>query len=62
LCSSGLFLRTIDGKYYFKEKEALDFIIQVTEKVITKKLTKEKKEKSNCNKTKNKKKKYFIIK
>ena len=33
----------MDNKFYFKEKEALDYIINVTEKVLTKKLEKEKK-------------------
>lgn len=40
LCSSGLFIQTEDNKYYFKEKEALNYIIKVTEKVLTKKLEK----------------------
>lgn len=37
LKSSGLFFKTVDGKFYFKEKESLDYIIKVTEKVLTKK-------------------------
>jgi hypothetical protein len=44
LSSSGIFIKTVDGKFYFKEKEALDYIIKVTEKVLTKKLEKGKKE------------------
>lgn len=44
LCSSGLFIQTDDNKYYFKEKEALNYIIKVTEKVLTKKLEKNIKE------------------
>jgi hypothetical protein len=60
LSSSGIFIKTVDGKFYFKEKESLDYIIKVTEKVITKKLEREKKEvksstKSTSGKNKNKK-------
>lgn len=40
LCSSGFFFQTEDNKYYFKEKEGLNYIIKVTEKVLTKKLEK----------------------
>ncbi len=40
LCSSGLFFPTEDNRYFFKEKEALNYIIKVTEKVLTKKLEK----------------------
>jgi hypothetical protein len=47
LTSSGIFFKTIDGKFYFKEKEAFDYIIKVTEKVLTKNLEKEKKEMLN---------------
>jgi hypothetical protein len=33
-------MKTTDDKYYFKEKEAVDFIINVSEKVLTKKMEK----------------------
>jgi len=35
-----LFIQTEENKYYFKEKEALNYIIKVTEKVLTKRLEK----------------------
>ncbi len=41
LSSSGIFFKTVDGRYYFKEKEAIDYVIKVTEKVVTKKIKKE---------------------
>jgi len=47
LTSSGIFFKTIDLKFYFKEKEAFDYVIKVTEKVLTKNLEKEKKEMLN---------------
>lgn len=47
LSSSGLFFKTEEGKYFFKEKEALDYIIKVTEKVLTKKLERKIKESKN---------------
>jgi hypothetical protein len=53
LSSSGIFLKTADDKYYFKEKEALDYIIKVTEKVLTKKLEQEQKEIKKSKKNKN---------
>jgi hypothetical protein len=40
LTSSGIFFKTIDNKFYFKEKEAFDYILKVTEKVLTKNLEK----------------------
>ncbi len=40
LLSSGIFFRTVDNKYYFKEKEALDYIIKVAENILTKKMEK----------------------
>ena len=50
LSSSGIFIKTVDGKFYFKEKEALDYIIKVTEKVLTKKLENRKVKPSNSSK------------
>jgi len=60
LSSSGIFFKTVDLKYYFKEKEALDYIIKITEKVITKKIEKENKFIKNSNNKSNKKKKYLL--
>jgi hypothetical protein len=60
LRSSGLFFKTVDDKFYFKEKEALDYIIKVTEKVLTKKMEKNKsdsKTSSTKSSIKNKKRK-----
>jgi hypothetical protein len=57
LSSSGIFFKTVDGRYYFKEKEAVEFIIKVSEKVLTKKLEKEKKESKSITTTSSKKKK-----
>jgi hypothetical protein len=65
LTSSGIFFKTVDGRYYFKEKEAVEFLIKTSEKVLTKKLTKEKKESKSSSYSntsfKSKKKKYFNI-
>jgi hypothetical protein len=58
LSSSGIFFKTTDGKYYFKEKEAIDYVLKVTEKTITKKMSKEKSGKvlsSTTNKSKKRK-------
>jgi hypothetical protein len=57
LSSSGIFFKTVDGRYYYKEKEAVEFIMKVSEKVLTKKLEKEKKESKSLTTTSSKKKK-----
>lgn len=59
LSSSGIFFKTIDCKYYFKQKEAFDYVVKVAEKDITKKLENFKKEvkPSKISKTKSSKKK-----
>jgi hypothetical protein len=44
LSSSGIFFKTVDDKWYFKEKEAFDYVLKVTEKEVSKKLEKERKE------------------
>jgi hypothetical protein len=51
LSSSGIFFKTVDEKFFFKEKEAVEFIIRVSEKVLTKKLEKEKKESKSISST-----------
>jgi hypothetical protein len=57
LSSSGIFFKTVDSKFYFKEKEALDYIIKLTEKILTKNLEKQSKpSKSNESKESKKKK------
>jgi len=43
LSSSGIFLRSKDGLWCYKEKEAIDYVLRVTEKVLTKKIETEKK-------------------
>jgi hypothetical protein len=40
LSSSGIFIKTLDSKFYFKEREAVDYIIKASEKVLTKKMEK----------------------
>lgn len=44
LKSSGIFLKTDEGLYYYKEKESMDFIIKNMERELKKKMSKEKKE------------------
>jgi hypothetical protein len=44
LSSSGVFEKNIYGLWFYKEKEAMDYIIKINEKILTKKLEKEKKE------------------
>lgn len=44
LKSSGIFLKTDEGLYYYKEKESMDFIIKNMERELKKKMCKEKKE------------------
>ncbi len=57
LSSSGIFFKTADGKYYFKEKEAIDYVLKVTEKTLTKKISKEKETGNTSSNTTNKSKK-----
>jgi len=42
LTSSFIFQKTIDGKWFYKKKEAIDYVLRVTEKILAKKLEKEK--------------------
>jgi hypothetical protein len=57
LSSSGIFFKTADGKYYFKEKEAIDYVLKVTEKTLTKKMGKDKQSGNTSSSTTNKSKK-----
>jgi hypothetical protein len=61
LSSSGIFIKTVDNLWYFKEKEALDYIIKVTEIFLTKNMEKQEKKELKNSSTKssnsNKKKK-----
>ena len=43
LCSSGLFSKLQDLKWIYKEKEAIDYVLRITEKLLTKKLNTEEK-------------------
>jgi len=43
LSSSGIFAKNEDGKWSYKEKEAVEYVLRVTEKLLTKKIEKEKK-------------------
>lgn len=43
LSSSGLFSKSKDGMWCYKEKEAIYYVLRITEKVLTKKIEKEKK-------------------
>jgi hypothetical protein len=64
LSSSGIFFQTNEGKYYFKEREAIDYVIKATEKVVTKKMEKEKKDSKSLSTTssnKTKRKRYYEI-
>lgn len=38
-----MFSRTQDGRWNYKEKEAIDYVLRVTEKLLTKKIETEKK-------------------
>ena len=42
LCSSGLFNKVEDDKWFYREKDAIDYVLRVTEKLLTKKLESEK--------------------
>ena len=42
LSSSGVFEKNTYGLWFYKEKEAMDYIIKINEKILTKKLEKEK--------------------
>ena len=44
LNSSGIFFKTSEDTYYFKEKESMDFIIKTIERELKKKISKDKKE------------------
>ena len=44
LSSSGVFEKNIYGYWFYKEKEAMDYIIKINEKILTKKFENEKKE------------------
>lgn len=44
MSSSGVFTKDIYGSWFYKEKEAIDYIIRISENILTKKLVKEKKE------------------
>jgi len=52
LSSSGVFEKNTYGLWFYKEKEAMDYIININEKILTKKLEKEKKEDQISNNTK----------
>lgn len=47
LCSSGLFEKVTEFEYYYKEKEALEYIIKITENIITKNNRKKTNKKDN---------------
>ena len=47
LNSSGIFFKTSEDTYYFKEKESMDFIIKTIERELKKKISKDKKEMKN---------------
>ena len=44
LSSTGVFEKNIYGLWFYKEKEAMDYIIKINEKILTKKFEMEKKE------------------
>jgi len=44
LSSSGLFAKSTDAKWSYKEKEAVDYVLRVTEKLLTKKIENERKD------------------
>lgn len=51
LKSSGIFYKTNEGLFFYKEKESMDFILKNMERELKKKISKEKKEiKSKCSK------------
>ena len=43
LSSSGLFIKFNTGKWSYNEKEAVNYVLRVTEKILTKRLDKDKK-------------------
>lgn len=43
LSSSGLFVKTIQGKWCYNEKDAVDYVLRVTEKLLTKRIEKDSK-------------------
>ena len=43
LCSSGLFNKLQESKWIYNEKDAIDYVLRVTEKLLTKKLESEEK-------------------
>ena len=43
MSSSGIFAKLQDGRWVYKEKEAIDYVLRVTEKLLTKKIETEKK-------------------
>ena len=66
LNSSGIFFKTSEDTYYFKEKESMDFIIKTIERELKKKISKDKKEiksslsSKKISKKKKKEKKHII--
>jgi hypothetical protein len=54
-------MKTADEKYFFKQNEAVDFIIKVSEKVLTKKMEKKEVKSLSTTYSKGKKKKYKML-
>ena len=58
LNTSGIFYKTDDDTYFYKEKESVDFVIKTVERELKKKISKDKKETKSSLSTKKHKKKY----